>query len=567
MGVDYRLLFRSVPTGLLVLDTDLTIVEVSDHYLAATRRDRDDLLGRHVFDAFPDNPGDLAADGVSTLRASLHRVLRTGVPDVMAIQKYDIPLPGGGFEIRYWAPVNAPVHDDQGRVTMIMHRVEDVTAYVLDRQDGAELHRQMEIEVFARRRLQSLVRIQESELEVSRLIGGHRPTGEVLNRVLEIVGSSMGWAVTEFWTLDAVTGALHREACWSATAGDRCCAAADLVPAGQGVPGRAWQAAEPLWVTDPDTGTALAIPVPTGPDPLGVLVCYSDTEDVAYDQRAAIITGIGARLGEFLERRRAERLAAELDRARDEYVALAGHELRTPLTAVQAYADLMLCDPGLDADQREAVEVMRRNTANLRGLVMRLLDVAGMRAGHIDLDRTTVDLAALARDAATGRRGVEVTAFGAVLVDGDPRRLRQVLDELLNNALTWSAAGYAVGVDVRAEERAAVLSVSNIGAGIPAHERADVFDMLFRGEAVRHSGVPGHGLGLTVARTVVELHGGTLTVSESGGARTTFTVRLPAGPSAPPRRPAAGSPGPSRGEAGSAGGRRPAGDGADRRRG
>ena len=124
---DFRALFEAAPTPLLVLDPELTIVAVSDAYLAATMTEREGLVGRHIFDAFPDNPEDPDATGVSNLRASLERVRRGKVADRMAVQKYDIRHPGGGFEIHYWSPLNSPVLDHHGQLQYIVHRVEDVS--------------------------------------------------------------------------------------------------------------------------------------------------------------------------------------------------------------------------------------------------------------------------------------------------------------------------------------------------------------------------------------------------------------------------------------------------------
>ncbi|GGN35160.1 hypothetical protein GCM10011578_076830 [Streptomyces fuscichromogenes] len=130
--VDHAALFAATPSPYLVLGPDLVIVDVNRAYLAATGRTREDLLGRHIFVAFPDNPADPDADGVKNLGASLHRVLVTGRSDTMALQKYDIPVMGrpGVFEERWWSPVNTPVVDPEGQVTYIIHRVEDVTAFV-----------------------------------------------------------------------------------------------------------------------------------------------------------------------------------------------------------------------------------------------------------------------------------------------------------------------------------------------------------------------------------------------------------------------------------------------------
>lgn len=134
---DFQTLFESAPDLYLVLAPDLTILAVSDAYLRATMTERAAILGRGIFDVFPDNPDDVAATGVGNLRASLGRVVQNRTVDVMAVQKYDIRRPdseGGGFEERFWSPVNSPVFDASGDLAYIIHRVEDVTEYVRLRQ-------------------------------------------------------------------------------------------------------------------------------------------------------------------------------------------------------------------------------------------------------------------------------------------------------------------------------------------------------------------------------------------------------------------------------------------------
>jgi len=127
---DFQALFESAPGLYLVLTPALTIVAVSEAYLKATMTRREKILGRNLFDVFPDNPNDPTSSGVSNLSASLKRTLENRAPDAMAAQKYDIRRPeseGGGFEERYWSPVNSPVLGTKGEVAYIIHRVEDVT--------------------------------------------------------------------------------------------------------------------------------------------------------------------------------------------------------------------------------------------------------------------------------------------------------------------------------------------------------------------------------------------------------------------------------------------------------
>ena len=155
LHLQFRSLFESLPGSYLVLKPDLTIAAVSDAYLQATMTEREKILGRGLFEVFPDNPDDPAATGVANLRASLDRVLKDGVSDTMAIQKYDMRRPDGAFEERFWSPVNSPVCDADHRIEYIIHRVEDVTDFVRQKQrpadDETSLHKrmeQMEAEVF-----------------------------------------------------------------------------------------------------------------------------------------------------------------------------------------------------------------------------------------------------------------------------------------------------------------------------------------------------------------------------------------------------------------------------------
>ena len=150
-GAHFQWLFESAPGLYLVLLPDLSIKAVSNAYLQATMTQRDEILGRNLFDVFPDNPDDPAATGVSNLRSSLNYVLQTHMAHTMAVQKYDIRRPDGSFEERYWSPLNKPVFDNNNQLVYIIHRVEDVTEFVhlkknesRQQQLTAEMQRKME---------------------------------------------------------------------------------------------------------------------------------------------------------------------------------------------------------------------------------------------------------------------------------------------------------------------------------------------------------------------------------------------------------------------------------------
>ncbi|UKY54424.1 PP2C family protein-serine/threonine phosphatase [Streptomyces inhibens] len=192
-AIDYAAVFQALPGGVLLLTPRFMIADANEALLRRAGRERGQLIGRYLFDVFPDNPDDPDASGVRNLKASLERVLATGVRETMPLQRYDIEAPDrpGVFEERYWRPVNAPVLDAGGRVVLIVHRVEDVTEIVragaLDR--GGDRDR-MEAELYTRaRELQEVnerlrqaharerevvLALQEAMLPAPRPVGHHR---------------------------------------------------------------------------------------------------------------------------------------------------------------------------------------------------------------------------------------------------------------------------------------------------------------------------------------------------------------------------------------------------------
>ncbi|WP_431995694.1 PP2C family protein-serine/threonine phosphatase [Streptomyces griseoflavus] len=156
--IDYPALFAATPSPFLVLSPDLVIVEVNEAYLQVTGRTRDELVGRELFEVHPDNPADPAATGVRNLTASLERVLRTKQPDTMAVQRYDLAVTGrpGVFQARWWSPVNTPVLGPDGEVRWIIHRVEDLTEFMLSRPlrsepgEAQKSREGVELELFTR---------------------------------------------------------------------------------------------------------------------------------------------------------------------------------------------------------------------------------------------------------------------------------------------------------------------------------------------------------------------------------------------------------------------------------
>ena len=228
----------------------------------------------------------------------------------------------------------------------------------------------------------------------------------------------------------------------------------------------------------------------------------------------------------------------EADKLKDEFVALISHDLRTPLTSIIGYVELALEDvePPLDDERRGYLQVVSRSSERLLRLVDDLLFVARLQAGRLVLERSELDLRLIAEQAAEEARPraegkqitLEFSGDPPVMIDGDKGRLFQLLDNLISNAIKFTPAGGRVDVRAVVEGTGAVLEVSDTGIGLGPGEAKLVFDRFFRSSRVVAQQVPGTGLGLFIARAIVEAHEGKIAVSSRDGGGTTFRVQLPA---------------------------------------
>lgn len=203
---------------------------------------------------------------------------------------------------------------------------------------------------------------------------------------------------------------------------------------------------------------------------------------------------------------------AELDRWRRDLVANVSHELRTPIAALQAVLENIV--DGVEPADPDRLRLMLDQVERLGRLVTQLLDLSRLESGAIPLERRSFDVAALLRDAA---RSVQlqdsstpiVIRVGADLVaDGDPERLLQVVDNLVANAVRHSPVGEGVDLIASVTADSLVIEVRDRGPGIPAEEASRVFQRFYRADGARASADGGSGLGLSIARWIVDLHGG-----------------------------------------------------------
>ena len=225
----------------------------------------------------------------------------------------------------------------------------------------------------------------------------------------------------------------------------------------------------------------------------------------------------------------------EADRRKDEFLAMLAHELRNPLAPIRNSVHLMRLATGRgDAPMWEMLD---RQVSQMVRLVDDLLEVSRFTRGKIELRRRPVELAPVIATAVetsnplieSARHQLEVNLPGdPMVVDADPTRLAQVFSNLLNNAARYTDSGGRISVTARREGDSAVVSVADNGIGIAAEALGGVFDLFMQADARSARGETGLGIGLTLARNLVNMHGGTIAAASRGpGLGSTFTVRLP----------------------------------------
>ncbi len=500
---------------LLTPDASFTIVGVSDTYLRATYTTREELVGRRLFDVFPEPPGapDLPHGScIANLRVSLARVLATRAADAMPEQRYDLRQPardGGMLEERWWSPVNTPVLSDAGEIVCIVHRVDDATALV----------RAREIEEDARTRLAAAESEQQRRVYETALSNtpdlvyifdrDHRFT--YANAALLKM-----WGKTREEAVGRTCIELGYEP-WHAEMHDR---EIETVVATRA----------PIRGEVPFTGTGgrrvydyIFVPV-MGPDG-DVIAVAGTTRDVTERQHA-----------EQSIRDQAERLR-ESDRAKDEFLATLAHELRNPLAPLRNSLSLLeMAEPG-DATTAPIRQMMERQVNHLVRLVDDLLEMSRVSRGTFALRKERIDVATVVRNAvetseplirAAGHRLEIALPEEQLWLEGDPVRLAQILANLLNNAAKYTDDGGRISVRASRDGDSAIIAVRDNGVGIAPEVLPQMFAMFSRGARSSARAQGGLGIGLALARRLAEMHGGTLDAQSAGpGQGSEFTVRLP----------------------------------------
>ncbi len=269
-----------------------------------------------------------------------------------------------------------------------------------------------------------------------------------------------------------------------------------------------------------------------GPSQKFYLVRVQPYSFEAGQPEGAVITFI-----DITERKRVEERLREADRRKDEFLALLAHELRNPLAPITSGIELLKMAGNDSSIVDQVSATLARQTRQLVRLVDDLLEISRISGGRLKLQRSPVALADVVADAVASvqplieRAGHELSVTlpsEPLVLDADGQRLAQVFGNLLNNAVRYTPTAGKVSLNARREDCEAVVTVRDSGIGMSAETRERVFEMFFQGGDARRSGGTGLGIGLTLAKSLIEMHGGSIAVASEGTGRgTELTLRLP----------------------------------------
>jgi len=422
-------------------------------------------------------------------------------------------------------------------------------------------------DITERKRTESRLALQYA---VTQILSQSRDLVASAQDILQAACDSLDWEVGALWKLDAGAGALRCVNLCHATAiatpeFDRLTQELCL-EIGMGLPGRIWASGKPVWVEnvveDPNFPRArvaaleglhgaFGFPILLGKEVWGVFEFFSPDIREPDEELLRMVAGIGGQIGQFTERRRAEKESAELfkreraaradaekaNRLKDEFLATLSHELRTPLNAVIGWSR-MLGSGRLDRESStHALEVIERNAWAQKQIIEDILDVSRVITGKLQLNLGPVDLitvvdAALdaVRPAMEAKEIKIETIIGASLrlISGDADRLQQVVWNVLSNAAKFTPAGGKVEISVSQTGTHVQIQVKDSGPGIDPTFLPHVFERFRQADGSTTRTHGGLGLGLAIVRHLVELHGGIISVEnrekDSGAI---FTIRLP----------------------------------------
>lgn len=524
--LDLKSFLQATPDMYLILDTNLIILEASEKFLQTTMVSRKQIVGKRVFDIFPDNPNDHTADGESKIKESFKRVIENKVCDTVGVLKYDIRNEKGEYEERYWSVINLPLLDEHGNVLYILNRSEDVTNYIhLTETDKEQkesitkmrteagriereiLDRSEEIQQTNKRLREALYQLSKHEFLKSRLAAIVESSDDAIIGLL-IDGTIDSWnkgaeKLYGYTSVEAIGQPLSLVY------------PPDKMDEYRKVVNHINNNKPMLLETERKHKNGSMIPV-------------SLTISIIRDKNNRPIgaCSIARDISEF----------KKVAQMKNEFISIVSHELRTPLTSIEGSLSLLLSGNAgeLPLAATKLLQIGKQNSERLIRLINDILDIEKIESGKMEfhLEPLHADLlvreAILANEAFSKKFNITLKLIQKTnaLIKVDHDRFLQVLTNLISNAIKFSYPGSEVTLCVYTEAGQVKVSINNKGQGIPFEFQSRVFEKFSQGRHTLNR-TPGTGLGLSICKEIMEKLSGTISFVSEPSAETTFYLSLP----------------------------------------
>jgi len=536
-SLDFRVLFESVPGLYLVLDSAFIIVAASNEYLRATMTRREDVIGRDVFDIFPDNPDDAVTKGEHNVRASFNRVLKDRLTDVLPLQKYDIKGPDGHYVERYWSPTNSPVLDEKGDVAYIIHRVEDVTEFVKLKHQSGDKPSGQEYEIYSQSQ-----KVAATNEKLYRELGERELLTES-HRKREILFQTHLRAVVDH----ALDGLISIDARGNVESFNPACECIFGYEAGEVIGKNIKMLMPEPYHTEHDgylahyhgTGEARIIGT-AGREvrgrrkdgsifPIDLSVSAFELEDGKH---------FSGTLRDITVRKKAENememLVQKLTESNTElerFAYICSHDLQEPLRMISNFSQRLESHlaGALDDKARHYMKYVTDGAAHARQLIGDILNYARLDNdaelladvdGQRVLDDVLQDLSVRIQET-----GAHISQDLLPVVHIQPTHLRQLLQNLIANALKFCAEKPRIHIGVTRESDCWRFCVRDNGIGIAPEHQGKLFAIFQR--LHNRDQYPGTGIGLAVCKKVTQKYSGKIWVESVPGEGSTFFFTLP----------------------------------------
>jgi PAS domain S-box-containing protein len=576
---NFQVLFESVAGPYLILTPDpaFTIVAVNDAYLQATMTQREQILGKGLFEVFPTNPSNPKADGILNLHRSLQQVVESSIVDTMPIQKYDIRRPeaqGGEFEERYWSPINTPMFGKKGTIDFIIHRIEDVTDFIHLKQRESEQQTRAQV-------LEG--RTEQMEAELYNTNQEMKQKEEALRVIHERYSTLASMLPVGVFHTDLKGHCLYVNPHWQTMTGIEQEEAKGQpwfklpLPADQSSVLTAWEHCQETgrcqiefrffgahrkeyWVLAQLTAERV------GNEIKGYVGSFTDITELKELEETRL-----AALRQTEEHQRKLAEAAEKHRkSQEQFIDTMCHELRNPLNGI--YGNVSLLQSSINAMEKriqrasplelketlrdEMLHHLKHNKDSLdaidkcahyqKVITDDVLNLSKLEAGKVELNHIDFDPIKLVRDTVGMletqahqkqiRLHLNLPPF-KVRVIGDPNRLAQVLLNLLSNALkfTLETGEVTVSLSILEDTRTHTMlrfTVKDTGIGMNEEEQNKLFNRFAQATTKTSIEYGGSGLGLVISKNLIDLMEGKIEVESKKwkGTQFSFTVKLAPAP-------------------------------------